>query len=236
MLLSVLILYLLNFIASTTYIGVTVYKDTEDAYFISGVSQQGWGHRNGLKIGDRIIEVNGMAPESHYGLRIYHKLEKIKELKVIRDGRIVEYKIKSGIYSSNVFYHLAVPFVLLFISIILSFFVYRKNNQAAHMLVLFLLCMSIAYVSAGASARADIISRLINIITFLACPVLLIHFIRVYFKKYHVKLVPVGITAAAKAILAINLVLEGILLLGFISFSVIRSLNLLSFTAVSVLL
>ncbi|MEH7056248.1 sensor histidine kinase, partial [Bacillus velezensis] len=93
--------------------------------------------------------------------------------------------------------------------------------------ICFLLCISIAYLSAGGVTRGYSVNRYINLYTFLAVPVLYLNFLHQYFKELNVKF-----SRGIYILILYNLPLVNIICELFekhIKYDVITSLNLLTF-------
>ncbi|RAP17382.1 hypothetical protein C2W63_03230 [Bacillus velezensis] len=103
----------------------------------------------------------------------------------------------------------------------------KKDSISAYILICFLLCISIAYLSAGGVTRGYSVNRYINLYTFLAVPVLYLNFLHQYFKELNVKF-----SRGIYILILYNLPLVNIICELFekhIKYDVITSLNLLTF-------
>ncbi|MFP3581871.1 histidine kinase, partial [Arthrobacter sp. SIMBA_036] len=58
-----------------------------------------------------------------------------------------------------------------------------RKSIAGYVLILFLLDISIAYMSAGGPSRGHEFNRYINLFTFIASPIFYLQFIQEYFKE-----------------------------------------------------
>ncbi|KSV96110.1 histidine kinase [Bacillus velezensis] len=212
-------------------IGTKVVQSSNQELKVVDISKSSYGRIMGLKIGDRITEINGGKPkkENIYG----SYLAKIKYLKVERDGRLIELKNIEFIYldSPYSFFSYIIPCIFFLLSLICIFYIFkvnlRKDSVSAYILICFLLCISIAYLSAGGVTRGYRINRYINLYTFLAVPVLYLNFLHQYFKELKVKFSR-GIYVGLLYLLPlINILLE--LFRDRIGHHLIVSLNLLTF-------
>ncbi|WP_323137962.1 sensor histidine kinase [Bacillus amyloliquefaciens] len=185
----------------------------------------------GLEIGDKIVEINGHKPnkENIYG----SYLAKVRQLKVERNDKLIKLDNFEFIYldSPYSFFSYIVPGIFYLLSLICIFYIFRvnlkKDSISAYILICFLLCISIAYLSAGGVTRGYSVNRYINLYTFLAVPVLYLNFLHQYFKELNVKF-----SRGIYILILYNLPLVNIICELFekhIKYDVITSLNLLTF-------
>ncbi|MEN3819051.1 MAG: histidine kinase, partial [Bacillus velezensis] len=90
----------------------------------------------------------------------------------------------NGYYSYFLF---VLPLVFYFLSLICIFYIVKvsqtRKSIAGYVLILFLLDISIAYMSAGGPSRGHEFNRYINLFTFIASPIFYLQFIQEYFKE-----------------------------------------------------
>ncbi|MCM3413710.1 sensor histidine kinase [Metabacillus litoralis] len=80
-----------------------------------------------------------------------------------------------------------IPLTVLALCLFSIYFINKSNKEtnqrSAHLLILFLLIIAMAYISASGSSRGDLLSRYVNIALFTLVPVSYLHFIYQYFKE-----------------------------------------------------
>ncbi|MCX4185289.1 histidine kinase [Bacillus amyloliquefaciens] len=195
------------------------------------MTRSSYGRLMGLEIGDKIVEINGHKPnkENIYG----SYLAKVRQLKVERNDKLIKLDNFEFIYldSPYSFFSYIVPGIFYLLSLICIFYIFRvnlkKDSISAYILICFLLCISIAYLSAGGVTRGYSVNRYINLYTFLAVPVLYLNFLHQYFKELNVKF-----SRGIYILILYNLPLVNIICELFekhIKYDVITSLNLLTF-------
>ncbi|MGX4199526.1 sensor histidine kinase [Bacillus sp. JK74] len=212
-------------------IGTNVVQVSNQELKVVDMTRSSYGRLMGLEIGDKIVEINGHKPnkENIYG----SYLAKVRQLKVVRNDKLIKLDNFEFIYldSPYSFFSYIVPSIFYLLSLICIFYIFRvnlkKDSISAYILICFLLCISIAYLSAGGVTRGYPINRYINLYTFLAVPVLYLNFLYQYFKELNVKF-----SRGIYILILYNLPLVNIICELFekhIKYDVITSLNLLTF-------
>ncbi|MGV3271995.1 sensor histidine kinase [Bacillus sp. CIS52] len=212
-------------------IGTNVVQVSNQELKVVDMTRSSYGRLMGLEIGDKIVEINGHKPnkENIYG----SYLAKVRQLKVERNDKLIKLDDFEFIYldSPYSFFSYIVPSIFYLLSLICIFYIFRvnlkKDSISAYILICFLLCISIAYLSAGGVTRGYPINRYINLYTFLAVPVLYLNFLYQYFKELNVKF-----SRGIYILILYNLPLVNIICELFekhIKYNVITSLNLLTF-------
>ncbi|MFE0468559.1 hypothetical protein ACFWW3_15915 [Bacillus subtilis] len=141
-----------------------------------------------MKKGDIILEVNG---EKGSDIQLKSgRLVNVESLIVERDNKSFHLQNVSLISEENLFMYL-IPVISYSICLFCIFFIYRINkvrkSTSAYILILFLLFVSVAYVSACGARRGEEISTYLLVLTLVSCPVLYIHFIYKYLNFRRVK-------------------------------------------------
>ncbi|WP_243387959.1 histidine kinase [Bacillus kexueae] len=192
-------MYFSYHILQNQFIGIFVLKDTNGNFVIQDVEKGAYGDRKGLKVGDIVLEVNNEDPEKHKTIIYLRKLEQLSSLKVQKpDGSVHFYEIKTE-FDVQIVFHYLVPLSLLLFAVFCCYYIYKSTNNAQSkssiILIIFLLNISLAHLSAGASSRGDLLSKYLNVVFFIGTPVIYLHYIYTYFNeigtiwfsKYYIK-------------------------------------------------
>ncbi|MEW9671602.1 sensor histidine kinase [Ammoniphilus sp. 3BR4] len=171
------------------YIGITVDKN-EKGWQVAQVDSIGWAQYNGIRKGDSILSLDLKPPDEHPSIIKYGVVENISELEWSRNGEKKRHTVSGLFLPQLMVYHIVIPGIVFMILFLLSLFLYfrKSNDPAARILILFCIILGLCYLSASASARVDPLALLLNRFTFLAVPVLFIHFIYCYFIRYGIRL------------------------------------------------
>ncbi|MFC0525127.1 sensor histidine kinase [Pontibacillus salicampi] len=192
---TVVVLVLGFFLAYTTmnksFTGINAEKQ-EDVWVITNIDEMGWAWHQNIEVGDHILSINGKRPGVHKPMKRYGVIGSLDELVLQRNGIEVTYEPEKKFYSKTIVYHNILPFVVFLILFSFSIILYRKKKEdkAAVLLIAFLLAVGFGYLSAAASARTEMLARIINGISLLMIPVLLMHYYHAYFSKYNILLFP----------------------------------------------
>ncbi|MBD0407726.1 histidine kinase [Bacillus sp. 1021] len=168
-------------------VGTKIVENKHKVFEVAEMSKTSYGKFVGLKQGDMIVKINNKKPSLKYlkGDTLYH----VKSLDIKRNGQQIhldDFDIVNlnGYYSYFLF---VLPLVFYFLSLICIFYIVKvsqtRKSIAGYVLILFLLDISIAYMSAGGPSRGHEFNRYINLFTFIASPIFYLQFIQEYFKE-----------------------------------------------------
>lgn len=168
------------------FIGVDAVYNKQGYLVVIEVEKDAYGEKIGLEVGDIIIEIDYDDPAKHHTIK-YSRLEQVKQFRVLKkDGTIVSHTVEKE-FDIQFVYQFIVPMALFSLSLYCSYFIYRSNAYNTHksplLLIIFLLTISLAYLSASASTRGDVSSRYINLLLFISTPAVYLHYIYTYFKE-----------------------------------------------------
>lgn len=168
-------------------VGTKIVENKHKVLEVAEMSKTSYGKFVGLKQGDMIVKINNKKPSLKYlkGDTLYH----VKSLDIKRNGQQIhldDFDIVNlnGYYSYFLF---VLPLVFYFLSLICIFYIVKvsqtRKSIAGYVLILFLLDISIAYMSAGGPSRGHEFNGYINLFTFIASPIFYLQFIQEYFKE-----------------------------------------------------
>ncbi|MEC1480833.1 sensor histidine kinase [Bacillus velezensis] len=168
-------------------VGTKIVENKHKVLEVAEMSKTSYGKFVGLKQGDMIVKINNKKPSLKYlkGDTLYH----VKSLDIKRNGQQIhldDFDIVNlnGYYSYFLF---VLPLVFYFLSLICIFYIVKvsqtRKSIAGYVLILFLLDISIAYMSACGPSRGHEFNRYINLFTFIASPIFYLQFIQEYFKE-----------------------------------------------------
>lgn len=198
-------------------VGIEVEK-VQGNWIIEKIYDNSWANKNNIETGSIVTLVNGIDPAK------YHTVENFKMVEMA-DSITITGK-NSEINTFAISYHdldfqLIVYFVMPVLFAIFCFFLslllyYRKGEESSvQRLILFLLSIGLCYLSASASARADLTGRITTTITFSGSIVLFIHFLKAYFTGLQLEFIK---TSSIKLMNLCYFIVISILLSSFFSF------------------
>ncbi|MGM0950273.1 MAG: histidine kinase [Bacillota bacterium] len=224
------VIYLSYISVFNIFVGADVKINEQGKLEVTNVVDYTDEYYTGVKKGDIILEVNG---EKGSEVQLESgRLVNVESLIVERDNKSFHLQNVSLISEENLFMYL-IPIISYSICLFCIFFVYRINkvrkSSSAFVLILFLLFVPIAYVSACGARKGEEVSTYLLVLTLVSCPILYIHFIYKYFAELGTKLFKKKILIIMYMFPLINLLLEAIMGNRLNSSTFLSNLNLISF-------
>ncbi len=182
---SFLLFYYVFLLSQNPYIGLSAKeKDAENNYTITKIFPNSWAYETDIKVGDKILLLNGENPENHYTLRMFGNVEKIDSISIEQNNVSKTFTVSDESSVKELMIHLVYPLVVFLLCITLGLYVYwRHESKVTLHLLLFMISIGITYLSAGGSARDDILSKILNISSMLLMPVFFIFYLKSYFES-----------------------------------------------------
>ncbi|MEC1546585.1 two-component system sensor histidine kinase ComP [Bacillus halotolerans] len=168
-------------------IGTKVQKNHKNQFVIEEISESSYGQFVGLRTGDIILKINEEKPSEKHLKWGY--LSHINSLDILRYGKKIHLEDFDLVTLNRTysFFLFVLPLVFYSLSIICIFYILKvskvRKSFAGYILVLLLLDISVAYISAGGPFRGHRINRYINLFTFISSPILYLQFIQGYLKE-----------------------------------------------------
>lgn len=169
---------MLNVTYSEPYLGIKL-EEENGQWIVADPYYKEWAAKHQIAYGDIVLNIDGTEinelPNITYDpvIRVANELILMKS-----DGKIIHVQINPLDIPKQFYYVLVVPGCYYFLSLIISFYLYYKqrNTNLINLLILFILIVSLAYVSIGAAGRLDSVGIVVNRSSMLLCLVILIHF------------------------------------------------------------
>ncbi|WP_341300727.1 ATP-binding protein [Lysinibacillus sp. FSL H8-0500] len=168
---------------SAPYIEIEVEQE-DDRWLVTQLYYQDWAARQNIAIGDVIIAVDGDPFDDLNQLKYKSRIVSANELTIMKpDGALITIHIKQLDIPQQFIYILMIPACYFVLTLFVAIYLYFKqqNTTLTKLLILFMLTVSLAYVSSGASGKLDEIGIIINRSSMLLCLVILLHFLRNYY-------------------------------------------------------
>lgn len=173
------------------YIGIEVKASQNKQLEISNVIPNGMAEYVGLRKGDIILKIDGDIPEKHKSVKKYNLVEQANNIIVERNGNVLKYNAQSQFNRQQFFIHTIFPLFSLVLSILFSTFLfkYTRNENVSMILIMLFQLYGISFFAGTASARAELFAQFFSISCLLSIPLLLFHFLFLYFRKYNIQFV-----------------------------------------------
>lgn len=179
-----IILYLiiglyLNYVNySAPYIEIEVEKE-DGKWLVTRLYYKDWANRQNLSIGDAILTVDKRPIDSFDQLRYKSRILSANDLTIMKpNGDLINIHIKHLDIPQQFIYVLIIPACYYLLTLFVAFYLHfkQRNSKLVDLLILFVLSVSLAYVSSGVSGRLDAIGIIVNRSSMLLCLVVLLHF------------------------------------------------------------
>ncbi|MEY9976151.1 ATP-binding protein [Lysinibacillus sp. RC79] len=182
-------IYLLYVTYSTPFLGIKL-KEENGQWLIVDPYYKEWATKQHIANGDIVLEIDGIQIDKLSNIKYTPVIRGANDLAILKtNGDIIRVQIKPLDIPEQILFVLVVPACYYFLSLIIACYLYYKqrNTELINLLILFLLIVSLAYVSIGASGRLNTIGTIVNRSSMLLCLVILIHFLKKYFLFLNLK-------------------------------------------------
>lgn len=174
--------YLLYVPYSKPYLGIELIKENGNWVIEDSHEQLVDGHK--ISAGDIVLKIDNVQIEAVSYIENDLTIRAANTLTILKpDGKIIDIKPSSLDFKERFYSILLIPACYYFLTLVVVLFLHFKqeNTSLLRLLILFMLTVSMAYVSIGASGSLNIIGIMTNRGSMLLCLVLLLHFLRNYF-------------------------------------------------------
>ncbi|WP_107925391.1 ATP-binding protein [Lysinibacillus parviboronicapiens] len=175
--------YLLYVTYSTPYLGLEVKEDNERWIIVDPYYKQ-WANGNDISTGDVILKVNDVRIDDVPNVKYDNIVRAANALTILKpNGQIIEVQISNFDIPEQIYYLLIIPLCYFLLTLIIAFYLHykQKNTPLLSLLILFMLFVSLAYVSIGASGGLNKIGIIVNRSSMILCLVVLLNFMKNYF-------------------------------------------------------
>ncbi|MGE7109936.1 ATP-binding protein [Lysinibacillus sp. NPDC047702] len=175
--------YLLYVTYSKPYLGIDL-KEDSGSWVVTNSYYKQWGNGQNISVGDIVLTVDGIPTEDVPNVKHDFIIRAASLLTIKKtDGQIIEIPISNKDIPDQVYYVLVIPACFYFLTLIIVIYLVKKqkNTFLLSLLTLFMLTVSMAYVSIGSSGSLNKLGIVINRGSMLLCLVLLLHFLRNYY-------------------------------------------------------
>ncbi|MGG1712108.1 ATP-binding protein [Bacillus licheniformis] len=180
--------YVVYICYNNLFVGAYLKYNSDNQLVVDYIQEDSLADYTGLKAGDIILEVNNKKPSKDQPKNSI--LANVSSLSIERNGQIITTDTRDTIISYDILFTVLIQivFYLLCLLCVILILKSKKKQTSSFLLILFLLTVSIAYVSAGGVSRGNVFSRYVNLLTFISIPISYLHFIYQYFKEIGRKL------------------------------------------------
>ncbi|TQR16316.1 sensor histidine kinase [Psychrobacillus soli] len=164
-------------------------KNENNQWIVNEVHDNGWGFNQDIDLGYILLEVNGESPDKNKQIIKEQVIRTASSFTFLdKNGEEKNFSVSFKSEKKQLFSHLFFPIAYTLLTVYVAIYIYRKQKEepSALTLIQFLLCIAVAYGSAAASSRGDIVGRIVNGITFGGCLIFYIQFLNVFLKRFNI--------------------------------------------------
>ncbi|MBU8785313.1 MULTISPECIES: ATP-binding protein [Bacillus] len=182
--------YVVYICYNNLFVGAYLKYNSDNQLVVDYIQEDSLADYTGLKAGDIILKVNNEKPSKDVPKN--NILANVSSLSIERNGQIITTDTRDTIISYDILFTVLIPVVFYLLCLFCVILILKskktKKQTSSFLLILFLLTISIAYVSAGGTSRGNVFSRYVNLLTFISIPINYLHFLYQYFKEIGKKL------------------------------------------------
>ncbi|MGY4796440.1 sensor histidine kinase [Lysinibacillus fusiformis] len=181
--------YVLYVTYSTPFVSIKI-QEENGQWIIKEPYYKEWATDQKISVGDIVINVDGVKVDEVSNITYDSKIRAANTLEILKqNGEILYVQINHLDIPQQFYYLFFFPACFFFLTLLITFYlkITQKGTTLLNLLMYFMLVISIAYVSSGASGRLDNLSMIINRGSMLLCLVILIHFLKKYFSFLNLK-------------------------------------------------
>lgn len=198
-------------------VGIEVEK-VQGNWIIEKIYDNSWASENNIETGSIVTLVNGIDPAKHQTVENFKMVEMADSITITgKNSEINTFAISYHDLDFQLIVYFVMPVLFAIFCFFLSLLLYYRKGEESSVqrLILFLLSIGLCYLSASASARADLTGRITTTITFSGSIVLFIHFLKAYFTGFQLEFIK---TSSIKLMNLCYFIVISILLSSFFSF------------------
>lgn len=180
----ILSIYLSYIILTNVNMGIDVRLNENGQLEV--MDSHNWAREAGIKEGDIIISINNEPSTDYWTVIKYHTVEQADSILVKKPNDLyVQLVPPEQLSTQDLLFQFIIPAFFMTLMIVFSISLYRKKKEekSALILIFFFLMFGLSLLSSYASARGDLIGKIIVVSGFLYIPTLLLHFFNIYFRK-----------------------------------------------------
>lgn len=201
-------------------IGIEV-SQKSGKWIVDEIHREGWAANHPIEKEDIVALIDKKKVEEHPTVILFDRIEKAESITfLIGEAQIDHYTISYENANESQILLVLIPLIFNAVMILLSLFLYMtvKIKRDVIILIYFLLSIGICYLGAFLSARGDLFLWFFTGVTLSSSIVLLMHFFKEYFLKYHAIFIS---ATTLKTLYILNLLIVLIVFIDQVSFNLL---------------
>ncbi|WP_155591000.1 ATP-binding protein [Lysinibacillus cavernae] len=149
-----------------------------------------WAKQKNIEKGDIVIAIDGEPALDNRFVQHDSIIRSANTLTIEKSDKTIQtIEVKHRDMPEELYLQILFPLFYFILAFVVAFYLCQRNkhNLSTFLLILFLLTCSMAYISTGASARGNMIGKVVIGICIILCMVLFIHFLQHFFKYLQIR-------------------------------------------------
>ncbi|MFF5995675.1 ATP-binding protein [Lysinibacillus sp. KU-BSD001] len=182
-------IYVLYVSFATPFVDIDL-KQQDEQWKIESIGYKEWANNEQISIGDIVVKIDGIPIHDISQIQYDPSIRRATELSILKsDGSLLTIDIQHTDIPQQFYMLFVFPSIYFLLALCVSFYLYyfKRHVPYVNFLIYFILIVSLAYISSGASAKLDSIGIIVNSSCLLLCLVLLLNFLKHYFLFLNIK-------------------------------------------------
>lgn len=184
----VLGIYVLSIVYNNPYLSIAL-KEVNEHYVLDEASYakesyENWLNKHGVSKGDMVDSIDHIPIQHISSIHYIKKILSAKQLTIQKsNGEYTDIIINHFDFTHQFYMLFIFPCIYFLVALGVALYLYSRKRHISYInfLIIFMLSVSIAYISTGASSGGNLLGMIINSGFMLLSLVILLHFIKNYF-------------------------------------------------------
>ncbi|MGG3805392.1 ATP-binding protein [Metabacillus fastidiosus] len=171
-------------VMSQPYSGVIISIDSDENIIVERIHNSGWAKHTNITKGDIIKEADGKTIGKQQNFFIQkHRILYAEKISIENNGKVLNYHAADPVGNTNSLLEVHIPWIFTILTLMLSIFIYQKNNSSANYLIGFLMAASLSLFTSRSSGRDDFGAEIILAFSFQLGALFLLYFLYSIFEE-----------------------------------------------------
>jgi len=159
------------------YIGLAVEKNSDGKWLVTDFYKNGIAIDTGILLHDEVISINNLPVVQHFTVYKLNSIEQVNSIQILNDGALIDYDLREehGLFSQRLIFATIAEFICLALAVFL--YIKSSNIKSTNILIIIFMLMGLSFMSAEASAKSDIFSKILIFTSITLIPFLMLHFL-----------------------------------------------------------
>ncbi|MGE7908216.1 sensor histidine kinase [Lysinibacillus xylanilyticus] len=181
--------YVLFISYATPFLSIEL-KERNGQWEIEKLAYKDWAEKEQISIGDIVLSINETKISNIPYIQYDPSIRGANRISIQKsNGQILNINVHHLDIPRQFYMQVIFPSIYYLIAFCITLYLYfwKRNIKHINFLIVFILTVSLAYISSGASAQMNSIGLIVNSSCLLLCLILLLHFSKNYFMLLKIK-------------------------------------------------